>query len=239
MKEMKEMKRNERNGFRRGLAQPHFSIPSFPFLSFLSFPSFLSFLPFLSFLSFLSFLFVSCDADNEYSTWYCSFAYDNMVHTDPALASATNARSRGVFCYIWESTNGGQRYNFSNNHGLTSSQPLTEAEKRAQFVLGLHNGIIVGYQTFITEVEDPIYKGFIAYDAQCPNCVRRENNTINPRFVVSMDASGIATCAKCGKRYDMNNGGLILNAEENDKGLEKYGATTTGPYGYITVHTKR
>ena len=52
-------------------------------------------------------LLASCQAEGEYSTWPCRFAYDNSLHLDPSLASAMNVDSRGVFCKIWESSMGG------------------------------------------------------------------------------------------------------------------------------------
>ena len=64
-------------------------------------------------------------------------------------------------------------------------------------------------------------------------------NYLNPKFAVSMGSDGIATCGKCGKKYDLNNGGIIQNGKEGDVGLEKYLATTTGPYGYLFAGTKR
>lgn len=178
----------------------------------------------------------ACSNEGEYSTWPCRFAYDNGLHLDETLASAMNANARGIFCKIWESTTGGRYLNFqSNQSDKITSQIESEMEKQANFVLGLHNGIIVGFQTF----NDYPYGGFVAYDAQCPNCVRRENNTLNPKFAVTMSANGIATCSKCKKQYDLNNGGIVQNGEEGDTGLARYLATTTGPYGYISVGTKR
>jgi uncharacterized Zn-finger protein len=155
-----------------------------------------------------------------------------MVHQDPTLATAMNAMSRGVFCKISEN---GVNFTFQNNQKMSSQQPKTEEERRANYILGVNNGIIVGYQTFNTMPNG----GFVAYDAQCPNCVRKENNYVNPKFPLSMSTSGIATCGKCGKKYDMNNSGIIQNGEEGDVGLEKYLASSTEPLGYLSVGTKR
>ncbi len=182
------------------------------------------------------FTLTSCQADSEYSTWPCRFGYDNSLHLDPTLASAMTADSRGTFCRISESVWGGAKYlNFQSNQGQSSQQTETAMEQQAKFVMGLNNGIIVGFQTMNTTPNG----GFTAYDVQCPNCVRLENNTISPNYSVTMASTGVATCKKCGKRYDLNNGGIVLNGEEGDTGLQKYLATTTGPYGYITVGTKR
>ena len=162
-------------------------------------------------------------AEAEYSTWPCRFAFDRL---NPTLTTSLNAGSRGVFCLITEQVQKGRKYLlFQNNIGLTSEpEPETAEEVQAIFILGLNNGIIVGFQTLITEP----YGGFVAYDVQCPNCVRRENNTINPNYRVTMDTKGIATCPKCKKTYDMNNGGIITNGSEGDTGLEKYVAITNG-----------
>jgi hypothetical protein len=156
-----------------------------------------------------------------------------MIHNDPTLNSALNASSRGVFCLISENTRAGVRYLvFENNLGQTSKQQETAEEVEAKFILGLNNGIIVGFQTLNT---DGANGGFVAYDVQCPNCVSRTNNTANPNFRVTMESSGIATCSKCDKKYDMNNGGIILNGEEGDRGLDKYVASTSGPFGVVSV----
>ena len=178
-------------------------------------------------------LLAACSADEEYSTHACRFTYNNMIHNDATLASAMNNSSRGVFCLISENTRAGVRYLvFENNLGQTSKQQETAEEVEAKFILGLNNGIIVGFQTLNT---DGANGGFVGYDVQCPNCVSRTNNTANPNFRVTMESSGIATCSKCDKKYDMNNGGIILNGEEGDRGLDKYVASTSGPFGVVSV----
>ncbi len=177
---------------------------------------------------------VGCEADEEYSTHACRFSYNNMIHNDATLASAMDDKSRGVFCLISENTRGGVRYLLFENSAGMKSDPVVETaeEVEAKFILGLNNGIIVGFQTLNTEGPNG---GFAGYDVQCPNCVNRTGNTANPNFRVTMESSGIATCSKCGKKYDMNNGGIILNGEEGDRGLDKYVASTTGPFGVVSV----
>ena len=176
----------------------------------------------------VSSLLSSCSkAEEEYSTWPCRFAYDNLIHNDATLASAINVGSRGVFCLITENSRGGKKYlKFLNNNGDSSEQPESAEEELAKYILGLNNGIIVGFQTLNQEP----YGGFVGYDVQCPNCVRRENNTINPNYRVTMESNGIATCSKCGRTYDMNNGGLVRNPQEGDTGLQKYVALTDGQH---------
>lgn len=192
---------------------------------------------FLSFYLFALLLF-GCQADNEYSTWPCRFAYDNGAHQDATLASAMNVNVPGMFCLITESVRGGVKYlNFKSNHNDATSLAETEAEKQAEFILGLNNGIIVGFQNAV--LDDFGNAIFVAYDVQCPNCVRETNNTISPNYGVSMSDRGIATCSKCGRTYDMNCGGIIQNGKAGDTGLEKYAASTSGPFGHLSVFRHR
>lgn len=166
-------------------------------------------------------------AEEEYSTWPCRFAYDNMIHNDEVLDLAIKVGSPGTFCLITESSQGGRKYlNFLCSNGKSSKQPESAEEVQAKFILGLNNGIIVGFQTLNQEP----YGGFVGYDVQCPNCVRRENNTVNPNYRITMNENGIATCSKCGREYDLNNGGLLRNGQEGDTGLQKYVAITDGQH---------
>ena len=184
------------------------------------------------------FTFTSCQAENEYSTWPCRFAYDNFSHQDATLASAMDVNVPGIFCQITESVRGGVKYlNFKTNHNTMSSLAETEAEKRAEYILGLNNGIIVGYQNAV--LDEFGRAKFVAYDVQCPNCVRQTGNTLSPNFGVSMDDKGIATCGKCGRKYDMNNGGILQNGQKGDTGLEKYAASASEPFGHLSVFRHR
>jgi DNA-directed RNA polymerase subunit M/transcription elongation factor TFIIS len=179
--------------------------------------------------------FVSCEAESEYSALPCYFAYQNSFYLDETLSTAMNKNSRGVFCQISESFSGGVTYlNFKNNYGLSSQKKETALEQGTAYVIGRNNGIIVGFQT----MNDMPRDGFVAYDLQCPNCVRRHTSYINPNYRLDMQSSGIAICTKCGKHYDMNNRGVIQDGEEGDVNLTQYVATTTGPQGYLLVRNQ-
>ena len=165
--------------------------------------------------------FFGSTTSSEYSTWPCSFYYENLQNAE-ALQPALAIHS-GVFCKISERVRAGKKYfYFENSSGLSTEVPQYDTYRKN--IIGLNNGIIVGYQTLVTEP----YGGFIGYDVQCPNCVRRENNTINPNYPVTIDSKGLATCTVCKKVYNMNNGGIIQNGEEGDTGLAKYAAVTDG-----------
>lgn len=183
-----------------------------------------------------SLLTAACSTDAEYSAWPCRFLYDNAVHLDQTLATAMNAQSRGIFCRISETSIQGVRHlSFANSDGLESTQRETAAESQTHYVLGLCNAIIVGYQT----LNESPNGGFIAYDAQCPNCVRAGNANGSSKYMVSINQQGMATCPNCRRQYMLNNRGIVVNGEKGDRKLEVYGmATTTGPFGFISVFSK-
>jgi len=188
-------------------------------------------LPFYLFTLLL--LLSACSAESEYTTWPCRFAYDNSIHLDQTLATATDINVRGIFCKVTESTEGGAKYlNFQNSDGLVSSQRETAEELRMEYRIGLNNGIIIGFQT----MNDSPNGGFVAYDIQCPNCVREYDNYVAPNYIVDMNNKGVATCRKCKRQYQLNNGGIIINGKEGDVGLERYrNAITAGPQGTTSV----
>lgn len=185
-----------------------------------------------SYLLFLAscFLLSSCGAEQEYSSWSCRFIFNNGTYLDQTLGAAINPTITGIFCKVTEQSRGGTRYLiFENNQGASSQHQMMAEELRQNLRIGQNNGIIVGVQNF---------DGFTAYDLQCPNCARRENNYVTPYYPVTLDkkGSGIVTCSKCGDQYDLNNGGLLVKGQEGDKGLERYrNARTEGPTGRVVV----
>ncbi len=176
------------------------------------------------------FLLSSCGAEQEYSSWSCRFIFNNGTYLDQTLGAAINPTITGIFCKVTEQSKGGTRYLiFENNQGASSQHQMMAEELRQNLRIGQNNGIIVGVQNF---------DGFTAYDLQCPNCARRENNYVTPYYPVTLDkkGSGIVTCSKCGDQYDLNNGGLLVKGQEGDKGLERYrNARTEGPTGRVVV----
>ena len=175
-------------------------------------------------------LLTACGAETAYSSWSCRFIFNNGTYLDQTIGVAINPTVTGIFCKITEESRGGTRYLiFENNQGMSSRHQMMAEELRQNIRLGQNGGIIVGVQNF---------GGFAAYDLQCPNCARRENNIITPYYPLTLDkkGSGIVTCGKCGDQYDLNNGGLLVKGQEGDKGLERYrNATTEGPTGRVVV----
>ncbi len=175
-------------------------------------------------------LLVSCsDIGYEYSSYPCYVVVDNSLFLDSSLASAMNNMSPGVFCLIQKTmSNGAEQFAFTTNAGLSSTQTFTAKEQQMNLVFGMNNGVIVGFGT----LDYPAT--FFAYDRECPNCF--DPNAVPVRSKpLTMATDGHATCAVCGRVYDMNNRGYIIAGDGGDP-LTRYPASTSGPYGLLIIN---
>lgn len=174
--------------------------------------------------------FLACgDVEYEYSSIPCYFVYDNNTHQDPTLSSALSQSAPGTFCYISQSSKSGTTYvNFSTNQGLSSSQAKTALDNKYTYVLGLNNGIIVGYGNLNSPAT------LYAYDHQCPNCAS-STSAYSPKYPLTMTTDGKAKCSKCGRTYDMNNGGIVSDGDSGNK-LTRYRVYSAGPLGLLRVN---
>ncbi len=171
-------------------------------------------------------LFTACgDTEYEFSKYPAFFIFENNAGRSQALASAMNPMSPGIFCRI--TTSGANYYSFTSNQGLSDKAVKTAIDQNRTVKLGVYNetGIIVGYGNLNSPAT------FYAYDSQCPNCYK---NTSLPRYSLTMNTDGTADCGSCHRKYDMNNGGLVIDGDQGDK-LIRYHATTTGPQGVLQV----
>ncbi len=170
-------------------------------------------------------LLTSCgDTEYEYSGYPAYFIFENNAGRSAALASAMNAQSPGIFCRI--TTSGADYFSFTSNQGLSDRQKTTIDENRT-VKLGVYNetGVIVGFGN----LDNP--PTFYAYDSQCPNCYK---NSSLPRYSLTMNSDGTAECGSCHRKYDMNNGGIVVSGDAGDK-MIRYHASTTGPQGVLSV----
>lgn len=179
----------------------------------------------------LLYLFVACDnAETEYSDESCYFVFDNSIHQDPTLASAMNPNAPGIFCRITESqVSGVTVFTFANNQGgEPTTKKATAIDTQRSRKLGKQKGIIVGYGN--GDITNPV---FYAYDNQCPNCVTTSGLQ---DYQLTMTDVGLATCSKCHRSYDMNNGGYETSGKGGEyTRLTRYRASTTGALGLLTV----
>lgn len=180
-------------------------------------------------LALLALFATSCgDTENEYTVGVCLLIIDNSTHQDATLASAMNPNAPGTFCLVKKETrNGATYFEFTNNAGVSSSKIQNAIDQRRSSIIGYNNGIIVGFSALNPNT-------FYAYDHECPNCYDPNAIPMKSR-PLTMNSSGHATCAVCHRQYDLNNNGFVSSGD-NGKRLTRYRATTTGPFGVMTVN---
>lgn len=170
----------------------------------------------------------ACDnAEFDFASEHAYFVFDNSIHQDATLQSALNPMSPGVFCRIYEQTEGSSLYFcFESNQGSSPTRQKANADEiRRTRVIGVYNktGIIVGYGNLSTPAT------LYAYDSQCPNCYKE---TGMAQYRLYINSQGIATCPKCNRKYDLNNNGIT----DNGKKLMKYRANCTGALGVLSIN---
>jgi len=176
-------------------------------------------------------LLLACgNMENEYSSSHCYFVFDNSVHQDAVLASSCNAASPGIFCIATKRTGaGGATYfDFTSSSGTTSSQLANAVDLRRTSILGYNGGLIIGFGNLSYP-----YTLYV-YDRECPNCFDPDAIPVRSK-PLSISGSGMAKCGVCGRKYDMNNGGIVSDGDAGNK-LTRYRGSTTGPYGVLTVN---
>ena len=165
---------------------------------------------------------------DEYCRRPCYVVIDNSLHLDPSLAAAMNPISPGVFCTIKETLQGGAYYYaFATNTGLSSSVIMNAIELKVTRIVGMNNGVIVGYGN----LDNPAI--FYAYDLECPNCFDPDAVPVKSK-ALTIDDKGHASCKVCSRIYDLNNRGYIIQGESGNP-LNRYPASTTGPFGNLVI----
>jgi len=177
----------------------------------------------------MAMLLASCNGESEYSSQHeCYFLFDtSSIHNTSIIKNALNPEAPGTFVRISQAQRNGILYfDAQLNDGKTSeSNKITTAiETQRKYVLGIYNGIIVGYST--------LGNGLYAFDNLCPNCY----NTGRYQQL-SWDNNGTwVKCSRCQRTYDLNNGGIIVTGEQGAK-LIRYMAQYTGKI--LVVHNKQ
>lgn len=185
-------------------------------------------------IALVSFLFASCgEVQSEFSNYRVYFIFDNAIHQNSNLAQAMTPYSN-VFATIRKTER------VVNNASVTlfevqnSQQNTTETsianavDLKRTSMLGMNNGVIVGY----SNLSDP--PTFYAYDRECPNCFD-PNNVPIISYPISINNRNTAVCNTCKREYDLNMGGIIVKGDPGKK-LTRYRASTTGPYGVLSIN---
>ena len=169
------------------------------------------------------------DTTNEYTIGNCFLVIDNSTHQDATLAGCMNPNAPGTFCIIKTVFRSGANYfEFTDNAGVTSSKIFNAIDSRRSQILGYNNGVIVGYSALNTPAT------FYAFDLECPNCFDPQALPVRSK-PLSLTTNGLAVCAVCHRQYSLNNDGFIASGDQGKK-LTRYRATTTGPFGVLSVH---
>lgn len=166
----------------------------------------------------------------EYSDYHCNLYLDNSVHQDATLATAMNSNAPGTFCTVSYRYSGTYYYVFQTNLNQKSENIFNaiDLERSNHLRIGMNNGVIVGFGN----LSSPAI--FYAYDAECPNCFDVDALPVRS-YKLSVNGAGIASCANCGRTYNLNTGGNLVSG---DKGLPmtRYRASTTGAFGTLYVN---
>ena len=147
-------------------------------------------------------LFISCSdgvVNNKYYDFPAFLTIENVLQA-PVLY--TSCESMGEFCAI---TSDGQRFNFTDASGKTSSINITAGVGYSGYNLGLSSGYIVGRLSIPEMLEDVCR--VVCYDRSCPNCYQNYNVTKPLKLLTG----GYAICNSngCNRTYNLNDAGII------------------------------
>ena len=141
----------------------------------------------------------ACNAeDSVYRGADCFFVFDTQLHPQPCHLTGILGNP-GHFCKIETNLDQGVRHlkTTRNYDGATENIRLsTDRENQYRCVLGAGNCIIIGTSSYDNQL--------VAYDGQCPNCLKEKGGTNYP---LTWQQNGtLLHCAKCDRSYDVNNG---------------------------------
>ena len=172
----------------------------------------------------------ACGDDGfKYSDYHCNLSVDNATHQDATLATAMDANAPGTFCIISSTRKGGALwFTFANNHGLSSESIFNAIDQRleSQKHIGLNGRLIIGYGN----MDHPAH--FYAYDGECPKCFQ-PNALPLKSYPLQINSEGIAECAACHLRFNLNLEGICINGSDR---LITYRAASTGAWGHLQVY---
>ena len=168
---------------------------------------------------FLCVVFMGCQGDEAVSHDYrCYFVFDTSLHPLPCQLTGILGNS-GHFCKVEATVSGGVRHlkTTRNYDGAIEDIILrTAKESQVTLALGANNCIIIGTSSYDSRL--------IAYDGQCPNCLKEYGGI---RYPLIWQKNGLQLhCAKCNRSYDVNNG--VITDGNKGKQLAAYNAAFDG-----------
>jgi len=139
----------------------------------------------------------SDNVENYYSNYRASFQYSPVASVAPLYTSLNNM---GEYCMIWR--------NSDNFYFEGQDEKIVTKTKTAETIYNnwvCLKGFIVGV-TNIPEIGNDL-ASLVAYDLACPYCYEKDLIISSLQY----DGYGFVKCTRCGRRYNLNNGGIVVN----------------------------
>lgn len=149
----------------------------------------------------------SDDAYTTYSKYRASFTFDRVMTTIPLKNALTGP---GEFCTIILTAQ--KQLVFSS---LTQTQNVDVTAVAAYQRYVCIEGFIVGMANIPEMNADGL--SIMCFDLVCANC--HHDDAVNPKLV--LQEGGFAYCSRCKRKYNINNGGLIVDGDAG-RPLERY-----------------
>lgn len=149
-------------------------------------------------LSIFIMLLAACSGDSSISKEYvCYFIFNTQLHPLPCHLTGILGNP-GHFVKVQTSVIQGVRHlqTTRNYDHATEDVILRNEIEKSKCELGANNCIIIGTSSYDNQL--------VAYDGQCPNCLKQKGGTNYP---LTWQQNGtLLHCAKCDRSYDVNNG---------------------------------
>lgn len=152
------------------------------------------------------------NVEDEYADVPAFFRFTPVTSAAPLYQALNNP---GIFCKIWFQSN---TIYFRNAQGVSATATKTALYnyQSIEFI----SGFIVGTPS-LSNVSGAFYQ--VAYDLCCPTCYDESYIQRSLDF----DSNEVMKCSRCGRTYDLMNGGIILSGGQGSK-LKQYHLTYGG-----------
>lgn len=158
--------------------------------------------------------------EDEFSTHQCYFHFNATIHNTSIIKNLCT--SYEYYGMVTKQPLSGKTFTLVTTlfSGEKQSDNITtDMETRESCILGLNNGLIIGF----SQLNQVLY----VFDRQCPNCFEETGSTNHPLSWGENDKT--VKCNHCHRSYNLSNGGIC---EQGSK-LYRYRATFTGDQLYV------
>lgn len=182
---------------------------------------------FLSVFPLLAFLAPACagcsgDTENTYSSEQAFFRFTPVTAAAPLHAALNNP---GVFCRVELK---------SDVYRFTSADGKNTATYAATALMKTYGSPVWGAGLIIGTASVPDINGStspVAYELACPSCY--ETGAL--QIALGFSGTEEVTCSRCGRVYDLSNGGLLKEGEGGAARLLRYRLTYATAQDMVVV----